>query len=149
MSVYDAFALFYKCCPTVFWVLFMSKVQVACSNRVSTSKGARGKYLTFFKKIFFKWLKRANKGQNPKNRYFILYCYCFNSICKLYISFYGTFNDRWESNATGKHSGQIVYVWEYSRWLASGTHQSSWRPLKNTFKLVRNSWNWSSRYIWI
>ncbi len=37
----------------------------------------------------------------------------------------------------------------YSRRLASGTHQPSGTPLKNTFTLVRNSWNCSSIYIWI
>ncbi len=35
----------------------------------------------------------------------------------------------------------------YSRRLASGTCQPSGTSLKNTFKLVKNSRNWSSRYI--
>ncbi len=37
----------------------------------------------------------------------------------------------------------------YNRRLANGTRQPSGTPLKNTFKLVRNSQNWFSRYIWI
>ncbi len=37
----------------------------------------------------------------------------------------------------------------YSRRLARGTRQPSGTPLKNTFKHVINSRNWSSRYIWI
>ncbi len=37
----------------------------------------------------------------------------------------------------------------YSRRLASGTRQPSGTPLKNTFKLVNNARNWSSKYIWI